>query len=234
MVCSIHISNRHVRMRIASYHICRTWAAIFGVGKWAARLPVRVIERTRLRGSALRAKAGASVARRSAQYAPSVVTSRCPVLRIKGRQTPPPQDRSTAMGDKPISPLRQRMIEDMTVRNFSEKTRNDYIRHVKTFTAFIGRSPDTTRPEDLRRFQLHQRRTGVRPPTKRVGCGAALLLLCDARSSKHGSIPYVCARAAQAAGGVKRGRDRAPARGSPRAEIQGRIPCPLRCRIAGL
>ena len=45
------------------------------------------------------------------------------------------------MSEKPISPLRQRMIEDMTVRNFSEKTRNDYIRHVKTFTAFLGRSP---------------------------------------------------------------------------------------------
>jgi integrase/recombinase XerD len=69
------------------------------------------------------------------------------------------------MSDKPISSLRQRMIEDMTVRNFSEKTRNDYIRHVKTFTAFLGRSPDRARPEDLRRFQLHQRRTGVRPPT---------------------------------------------------------------------
>ena len=38
------------------------------------------------------------------------------------------------MSDKPISPLRRRMIEDMTVRNFVEKTRNDYIRHVRTFT----------------------------------------------------------------------------------------------------
>jgi hypothetical protein len=36
------------------------------------------------------------------------------------------------MSEKPISPLRQRMIEDMSVRNFSEKTRNDYIRHVRT------------------------------------------------------------------------------------------------------
>jgi hypothetical protein len=47
------------------------------------------------------------------------------------------------MSEKPISPLRQRMLEDMTMRNFGGKTRNDYIRHVKTFTAFIGRSPDT-------------------------------------------------------------------------------------------
>ncbi len=42
------------------------------------------------------------------------------------------------MSEKPISPLRRRMIEDMTVRNFVEKTRNDYIRHVRTFTAISG------------------------------------------------------------------------------------------------
>ena len=69
------------------------------------------------------------------------------------------------MSETPISPLRRRMIEDMTVRNFVEKTRNDYIRHVKTFTAFLGRSPATATPEDLRRFQLHQSEIGVRPPT---------------------------------------------------------------------
>jgi len=45
------------------------------------------------------------------------------------------------MSEKPISPLRQRRIEDMTVRSFVEKTRNDYIRQVKTFTAFLSRSP---------------------------------------------------------------------------------------------
>src|SRR6266849_3450065 len=69
------------------------------------------------------------------------------------------------MSEKPISPLRQRMIEDMSLRNFGEKTRNDYIRHVKTFTAFLGRSPDTATAEDLRRFQLHQTQTGVHPTT---------------------------------------------------------------------
>ena len=44
------------------------------------------------------------------------------------------------MSEKPISPLRRRMIEDMTVRQFVEKTQGDYIRHVRTFTAFLGRS----------------------------------------------------------------------------------------------
>jgi hypothetical protein len=39
----------------------------------------------------------------------------------------------------PVNTLRQRMIEDMTVRGFGEKTRGDYVRHVRTFAAFIGR-----------------------------------------------------------------------------------------------
>jgi hypothetical protein len=48
------------------------------------------------------------------------------------------------MSETPISPLRRRMIEDITVRNFVEKTRSDYIRHVRTFTAHFGRG-DTPR-----------------------------------------------------------------------------------------
>ena len=69
------------------------------------------------------------------------------------------------MTDQAISPLRRRMIEDMTVRKFVEKTQNDYIRHVKNLTAFLGRSPDTATAEDLRLYQLHLTDTGVRPPT---------------------------------------------------------------------
>jgi integrase/recombinase XerD len=52
-----------------------------------------------------------------------------------------------------ISPLRQRMIEDMTVRHFKEKVQKDYIRHVKNFTAFLGRSSDAATSENLRLFQ---------------------------------------------------------------------------------
>jgi integrase/recombinase XerD len=61
------------------------------------------------------------------------------------------------------SALRERMIEDMSVRGFTEDTRRDYIRCVKAFAAFIGRSPDTAAAEDLRRFQLHAQ-AGMRPP----------------------------------------------------------------------
>ena len=67
--------------------------------------------------------------------------------------------------DRPVSALRARMIEDMKVRGFSEKTRNDYIRDVRAFAAFIGRSPDTATAEDLRLFQLHQTQIGVQPPS---------------------------------------------------------------------
>ncbi len=69
------------------------------------------------------------------------------------------------MTNEAISPLRRRMIEDMTVRNFVEKTQKDYIRAVKNLTMFLGRSLDTATPEDLRRYQLHLTGTGVRPPT---------------------------------------------------------------------
>src|SRR5260370_41708941 len=66
---------------------------------------------------------------------------------------------------RPVSALRARMIEDMRVRGFTEKTRNDYVRNGRAFAAFIGRSPDTAMAEDLRRFQLHQTQTGTQPPS---------------------------------------------------------------------
>src|SRR5262249_2185011 len=64
-----------------------------------------------------------------------------------------------------ISPLRARMIEDMSVRGFKEDTRRDYVRHVRAFAAFIGRSPDTATAEELRLFQLHQTQSGLHPPS---------------------------------------------------------------------
>ena len=68
------------------------------------------------------------------------------------------------MSDKPISDLRRRMIADMTVRSFSDKTQHDYIRHIETFARFLGRSPDTATGDDIRRFQLAQVEGGAQPP----------------------------------------------------------------------
>jgi len=77
------------------------------------------------------------------------------------------------MSEKPISPLRARMIEDMSVRKFGEATQRDYIRHVKTFSTFLGRSPATATPEDLRSYQVHQSSTGE-PPSSINSSVAAL------------------------------------------------------------
>src|SRR5258708_7489657 len=71
----------------------------------------------------------------------------------------------STLSDRAVSPLRARMIEDMTVRGFTQETRNDYVRRVRTFAAFIRRSPDRGTGEDLRRFQLHQRQSGMQPPS---------------------------------------------------------------------
>jgi hypothetical protein len=64
-----------------------------------------------------------------------------------------------------ISPLRQRMIDDMTLRKLSPKTQAAYLRAVVRFTRFFGQSPDLASPEDLRRFQLDLVETGVSPTT---------------------------------------------------------------------
>jgi site-specific recombinase XerD len=69
------------------------------------------------------------------------------------------------MTDTPISPLRRRMIEDMTVRKFTARTQEGYIRAVKGFSAFLGASPATASAEDLRRYRLHLVESGVGAPT---------------------------------------------------------------------
>jgi len=69
------------------------------------------------------------------------------------------------MTEQAISPLRRRMIEDMTIRNLSPKTQQGYIRAIKNLAAFLGQSPDTASFEDVRRFQLHLATIGVGVPT---------------------------------------------------------------------
>src|SRR5215813_993201 len=69
------------------------------------------------------------------------------------------------MTDEAVSPLRRRMIEDMTIRKFAPKTQHDYVQRIKNFAAFVGRSPDTATFEDVRRYQLHLATSGVGVPT---------------------------------------------------------------------
>ena len=68
------------------------------------------------------------------------------------------------MTEESISPLRRRMIEDMSVRHFASKTQHDYIRAVVNLAKFLGRSPGAATNEDLRRFQLHLTENGAGTP----------------------------------------------------------------------
>jgi site-specific recombinase XerD len=70
------------------------------------------------------------------------------------------------MGTDAISPLRQRMIEDMNARKLCAGTQTGHIRSCKRFAAFLKRSPDTATAEDIRLFQLHLAETGVSISTR--------------------------------------------------------------------
>ena len=65
------------------------------------------------------------------------------------------------MSSDAVSPLRQRMIEDMNSRKLGAHTQKSHIYSCKRFAAFLQRSPDTATAEDIRLFQLHLAETGV-------------------------------------------------------------------------
>src|SRR5204862_3896343 len=65
------------------------------------------------------------------------------------------------MSTTTLSPLRQRMIEDMSLRNLAPRTQEAYIRGCRKLAAFLRRSPDTATAEDIRLFQLHLAEQGV-------------------------------------------------------------------------
>jgi len=126
-----------------------------------------------------------------------------------------------------VSPLRQRMIEDMSLRHFGEKTQKDYIRAVKNLTIFLGRSPDTATAADLRLFQLHLTGNRVRAPSINFTVTALrfffTVTLDRADAIKHltfvaepRKIPVVL-------------NPEEVARGRPRRQVQGRVQRRLWC-----
>lgn len=64
---------------------------------------------------------------------------------------------------KQMTPLRQRMIEDMAIRNMSPSTQKIYVRAVANFSIFHGRSPDKLTVEDVRDYRLHLISRGLKP-----------------------------------------------------------------------
>ena len=93
-----------------------------------------------------------------------------------------------------ISPLRRRMIEDMTVRNLSPATQQSYLSAVSKFSRYFGRSPDRLGLEDVHVFQVHLVATGgfVASAEPDRLC-AAVLLWRDARPGHGAGAHRVCA-----------------------------------------
>ncbi len=103
-----------------------------------------------------------------------------------------------------MSPLRRRMIEDMTVRNLSPATQRSYVYAAAKFSRYFGRSPDRLDLEDVRAFQVHLVSTGISwPALNQTVC--ALRFFCGITLGHREipeRIPY--ARATQAPGGAER------------------------------
>ena len=137
------------------------------------------------------------------------------------------------MTDKAISPLRRRMIEDMTIRKFAPKTQHDYVQRVKHFAAFLGRSPDTASFEDVRRYQLHLAASGAGVPTLNQSVSTLRFFFKITLGRADIVEPHpVHPRAAQAAGGPEPGGGGALSRCGAGAQIQGGIERGLWRRIA--
>src|SRR6516164_5874212 len=87
---------------------------------------------------------------------------------------------------QPISPLRQRMIDDMTMRNLSANTQETYIRSVAQFSAFHRRSPDKLGVEHVRDFHLHLVSRGlVANSIAERRCTSSMARPCGGRISPH-------------------------------------------------
>src|SRR5262249_6919008 len=71
---------------------------------------------------------------------------------------------SIPMTEQAISPLRRRMIEDMSIRKFAANTQHDYVQRGKDCAPSLRRSPDRAEAEDIRRFRLHLPASGAGTP----------------------------------------------------------------------
>src|SRR5579863_7828591 len=116
----------------------------------------------------------------------------------------PLSDRSFQMAQ--MSPLRRRMIEDMTIRNLSPATQQSDVHAVSKFSQYFGRSPDRLGLEDVRAYQVHLASKGVAEPGR---LRLALLLRRDARRTDDPGADRLRLRTAQASRGAQRRRGRA-------------------------
>src|SRR5580704_160726 len=106
------------------------------------------------------------------------------------------------MGKEVVSPLRQRMIEDMNARKLGKHSQRSHIRSCKRFAAFLKRSLETATPDDIRRFQLHLIESGLSICNRGEVLGAR-----DAAAAGSCGRDLSPARAAEDPAGDEPGRD---------------------------
>ena len=83
-------------------------------------------------------------------------------MRMRHQQTPSNSDNQTAEpAIQSISPLRRRMIDDMTIRNMSPTTQRSYLHAVKGYSVYFGCSPERLGLEDVRAYQVHLISKGI-------------------------------------------------------------------------
>ena len=99
------------------------------------------------------------------------------------------------MTDKAISPLRRRMIDDMTMRGFTASTQRGYLASVVDFTKFLGRSPDQAQAEDLRRYQLRMRSRGASAATMNAAVSALRFFFGVTLGRRDGQVALSTVRA---------------------------------------
>ncbi len=80
--------------------------------------------------------------------------------------------------DSPATSLRERFVEDMNVRRLSLATQRNYVRDVARFAGWLGRPPDQATDEDLRRYQIEQRETGLGAPAMNMAVSALRFFYC--------------------------------------------------------
>jgi len=132
-----------------------------------------------------------------------------------------------------VSPLRQRLLEDMRMRKFEPKTQARYLRAVRKLTKFLGRSPDTASAEELRSFQMHLVDEGASPITLNTTIsGAEVLLRHHAQSWRADGQDATGLRAAHAAGGAEPRGGLAPDRRGLEPQAPDGLGSGLRHRVA--
>ena len=129
---------------------------------------------------------------------------------------------ATPSTDAPVTPLRQRMQHDMLMRGLGSHTQQDYVRHVRRFAAFLGRSPDTATPRICAASSSISMRTASACDHQQHGLGAALPVHGDARAPGSVARPGDHPLSAQAARGAERRGSGAAARSGTGPQVQGR------------